>query len=115
MVDSRTKNGASKDHDYLLCIRKNEEGRIRGKCADMGKYSNPDNDPRGPWMSADMTGLATPEQRPNLHYDLENPNTGIVYDCPTTGWRYEPSRMASLIEKNEVIWPPKRTGRPILS
>ena len=112
MVDSRTKNGASKDHDYLLCIRKTEEGRIRGKCADMGKYSNPDNDPRGPWMSADMTGLATPEQRPNLHYDLLNPHTGIVYDCPATGWRYEPSRMASLIEKNEVLWPPKRTGRP---
>lgn len=112
MVDSRTKNGASKDHDYLLCIRKTEEGRIRGKYADMGKYSNPDNDPRGPWMSADMTGLATPEQRPNLHYDLLNPNTGIVYDCPATGWRYEPSRMASLIEKDEVIWPPKRTGRP---
>ena len=112
MVDSRTKNGASKDHDYLLCIRKTEEGRIRGKLADMGKYSNPDNDPRGPWMSADMTGLATPEQRPNLHYDLLNPKTGIVYKCPPTGWRYEPSRMASLIENDEVLWPPKRTGRP---
>ena len=112
MVDSRTKNGASKDHDYLICYRRTEDARIKGKLADMSKYSNPDNDPRGPWMSADMTGLATPEQRPNLHYDLTNPITGVVYKCPPTGWRYERSRMASLVENGEVLWPPKPEGRP---
>lgn len=35
-------------------------------------------------MSADMTGLATASQRPNLHYDLENPESGITYKCPPT-------------------------------
>lgn len=112
MVDSRTKNGASKDHDYLLCYGRKEEGYILGKESDKTKYSNPDNDPKGPWMSADMTGLATASQRPNLHYNLTDPVTGIVYACPPTGWRYEPKRMSELIDNGEIIFPKDATGRP---
>ena len=112
MVDSRTKNGASKDHDYLLCYGRKEDCHILGKESDKTKYSNPDNDPRGPWMSADMTGLATESQRPNLHYDLTDPKTGITYVCPPTGWRYEPKRMSELIDNGEVIFPKDVAGRP---
>ena len=112
MVDSRTKNGASKDHDYLLCYGRREDCRILGKESDKAKYSNPDNDPRGPWMSDNMVGLATESQRPHLHYNLTNPTTGITYSCPPTGWRYEPKRMSELIERNEVIFPADPTGRP---
>lgn len=111
-VDSRSKNGASVDHEYVLCFRKSDKGLIRGAEKDLNKYSNPDNDPKGDWMSADMTGLSTIDQRPNLHYDLENPITGIIYKCPATGWRYEPKRMKELIKNNEVIFPPKPDGRP---
>ena len=111
-VDSRSKNGASVDHEYILCFRKSDKGLIRGAEKDLEKYSNPDNDPKGNWMSADMTGLATIDQRPNLHYDLENPKTGIIYKCPPTGWRYEPKRMKDLIKNNEVLFPSKPEGRP---
>lgn len=111
MVDSRTKTGVSEDHEYAVCYSK-QGGRIRGKSPDMSKYSNPDNDPKGDWMSADMTGLATASQRPNLHYDLTNPSTGIVYPCPATGWRYEKSRMQELIDNHEIIFPKDPTGRP---
>ena len=111
-VDSRSKNGASVDHEYILCFRKSDKGLIRGAEKDLEKYSNPDNDPKGNWMSADMTGLATIDQRPNLHYDLENPTTGIIYKCPPTGWRYEPKRMKDLIKNNEVLFPSKPDGRP---
>ena len=112
MVDSRSKTGVSEDHEYLLCFAKQRNNRIRGQNTDMSKYSNPDNDPRGDWMSADMTGLATASQRPNLHYDLENPKTGIVYSCPPSGWRYERKRKAQLIENDEVIFPENPNGRP---
>jgi len=111
MVDSRTKTGVSEDHEYLLCYSK-QGWRIRGKSPDMSKYTNPDNDPNGDWMSADMTGLATASQRPNLHYDLTNEITGITYACPPTGWRYEKSRMQELIRNGEVIFPKEPTGRP---
>ena len=111
-VDSRAKNGVSTDHEYIICYRKSTDAVIRGADKDMDKYSNPDNDSRGDWMSADMTGLATKDQRPNLHYDLENPKTGIVYQCPPTGWRYEPKRMQQLLENDELIFPNKVDGRP---
>ena len=111
-VDSRSKNGASVDHEYLICYRKTENGVIRGAEKDLNKYSNPDNDPRGDWMSADMTGLATKDQRPNLHYDLINPKTGKTYKCPPTGWRYEPQRMKELIANEEIIFPRNSDGRP---
>lgn len=113
-VDSRAKTGLSSDHEYLMIYRKNEESRLRGQEKDLTKYSNPDNDPRGPWMSADMTGLATKEQRPNLHYNLKNPDTGIEYPCPENGWRYSQSTMKRLIEDNRVIWPSLSSGRPRL-
>ena len=112
MVDSRSKTGVSEDHEYLICFAKQPEKRIRGQETDMSKYSNPDNDPRGDWMSADMTGLATALQRPNLHYDLVDPLTGVTYKCPPTGWRYERKRMQQLIENNEVLFPAKEDGRP---
>jgi len=111
-VDSRSKNGASVDHEYVLCFRKSDKGLIRGAEKDLEKYSNPDKDPKGNWMSADMTGLATIDQRPNLHYDLENPKSGIIYKCPPTGWRYEPKRMKDLIKNNEIIFPSNPDGRP---
>ena len=111
-VDSRAKNGASTDHEYVIVYKKSEVGIIRGAEKDLDKYSNPDNDPKGDWMSADMTGLATKEQRPNLHYNLIDPETKITYECPPTGWRYEPKRMTQLINNDEVIFPNKPEGRP---
>ncbi len=111
-VDSRSKDGASNDHEYCLVYRKVSSSRIRGGEKDLDKYSNPDNDPRGPWMSDNMVGLATKDQRPNLHYDLYNHKTGKTYTCPPTGWRYEPKRMYQLIENDEVLFPSKDDGRP---
>ena len=112
MVDSRSKTGVSEDHEYLLCYTKTNGQRILGAKADMSKYSNPDNDSRGDWMSADMTGLATASQRPNLHYNIENPETGIMYACPPLGWRYDKYRMKELIQEKEIIWPNSPEGRP---
>ena len=63
-------------------------------------------------MSADMTGLATASQRPNLHYEFSNPETGITYACPPLGWRYDRKHMEDLIQNGEVIWPSSPSGRP---
>ena len=112
MVDSRAKSGVSEDHEYMLCYAKSANQRIRGALTDMGKYSNPDNDPRGDWMSADMTGLATASQRPNLHYDICNPETNTIYGCPPLGWRDDRNRMNALISNKEIIWPSNPEGRP---
>ena len=74
--------------------------------------TNPDNDPRDFWTSANMVGLLPEEQRPNCHYDLINPKTGINYGKPKMGWRYDPATMHRLIEDDRIIWPKSPKGRP---
>jgi len=59
--------------------QKNSEFSARGIERDESKFSNPDGDPRGLWMSRSILGLATKEQRPNLHYDVVDPKTGRVF------------------------------------
>jgi len=112
MADSRNEDRASTDHEYVVCYR-SQATRLKGNPIDKTKYSNPDNDPRGPWFSADLTGIANKEERPNLHYDLVNPESGIVYPpSPTRGWGCARDTMAGLIAEKRIIWPPKPDGRP---
>jgi len=106
--DNRTKNGASVDHEYVLCYG----SRLRGDQRNIEQFANPDNDPRGAWTSGNMVGLATKEARPNLHYDLIDHSTGTNYGCPNQGWRYDKKRMKALIDDMRVIWPSKPSGRP---
>ncbi len=112
MADSRNQDRSSTDHEYVLAYR-NSKATLRGKDIDVEKYSNPDDDPRGPWFSADITGLATKERRPNLHYDVVNPETGNVYHpSPTRGWSVSKETFQKLIEENRILWPASPTGRP---
>ena len=59
-----------------------------------------------------MVKLDTAEQRPNLHYDLIDPEAGINYGCPAKGWRYDRSSMARLIDEKWILWPLTPQGRP---
>jgi len=114
MADSRNQDRASTDHEYILSYR-NQRAVLRGKDIDLEKFSNPDNDPRGSWFSADLTGLATKEQRPNLHYPIENPKTGLVYPpSKTRGWSISKDNFHKYIEQDMILWPSKPEGRPRL-
>lgn len=106
--DNRSKNGASVDHEYVLTYG----NKLRGADRLLTSYSNPDKDSRGDWTSANMVGLATADRRPNLHYDLIDPDSSINYGCPPMGWRYDRKRMAKLIEEKRVLWPATPDGRP---
>ena len=106
--DNRNVTGVSTDHEYILCYGTS----LRGDERKAGLYSNPDNDPRGDWGSGNMVGLATKESRPNLHFDLIDPETGINYGCPARGWRYDHERMAKLISEGSILWPETPEGRP---
>lgn len=110
--DNRKVTGVSSDHEYILVYCKYNISRLRGVLKDTDKFNNPDNDERGPWRSADLTGLLPKSLRPNCHYDLVNPVTGISYDCPPKGWRYEKSTMNKKIEEGRILWPAESSGRP---
>ncbi len=113
--DSRNLNGISGDHEYVFCYQRVAGFRAQGQKKDLGKYKNPDNDPRGPWMSDNLTGLANQAERPNLHYDIKHPRTGLHYKPhPSRGWLYGQERMAELVNDDRILWPKKPTGRPRL-
>jgi site-specific DNA-methyltransferase (adenine-specific)/adenine-specific DNA-methyltransferase len=113
-LDSRSLTGISNDHEYVLVYSRIQNGcKFKGQQRDESKYSNPDNDPRGSWMSRSILGLANIKDRPNLHYDLEDPRTGLRYPCPeNTGWRYSRDTMAEKLAEGKIIFPKKETGRP---
>ena len=111
--DNRNINGVSIDHEYIISYSKKSGIRLfKGETRTSDGYSNPDNDPKGAWTSANMAGIATASQRPNLHYDLINPKTGINYGRPKMGWRYDKKTMARLIDEGRIIWPKDENGRP---
>lgn len=111
--DSRNISGISEDHEYLVCYGRTQSAKFQGASRDETKYSNPDNDPRGPWMSDNLTGLADATARPNLHYEVTNPDTGIDYDPhPRRGWAVAPDTMARLIAEGRILWPKSASGRP---
>lgn len=66
-------------HETLLAYRKSamfKRNLLPLTLDQTGRYKNPDHDPRGPWQSMDYTCRYTAEERPNLYYPIQNPNTG---------------------------------------
>jgi len=111
--DARATSGVSIDHEYILAFGKKNSTRLRGGERDETKYANPDKDPRGPWMSRSILGLAPKERRPNLHFTMTDPDTKWTFDPPPeTGWRYEPPTMNRRIMEKRILFPPTRNGRP---
>ncbi|MCM3470183.1 site-specific DNA-methyltransferase [Brevibacillus borstelensis] len=112
-ADNRNINMASTDHEYILVYGRSEKAKLKGKEIDITKYKNPDNDPRGPWASIDLTGLADKNERPNLHYDIVDPVTGISYPPhPGRGWSKSRETIQRMIENNEILFPKDPSGRP---
>jgi len=111
--DARALTGLSTDHEYLLVYFKGSDGEFHGVPRDESKFANPDNDPRGEWMSRSILGLATPDRRPNLHYPIIEPVTNRQFHPPTnTGWRYSRETMNKLITEGRILFPKKDDGRP---
>lgn len=65
-------------------------------------FSNPDNDPRGPWK-------ADPFQvggwRPNQQYEIVNPNTGKTYlPNPNCSWKNDFKKYQELVAENRIVF-----------
>jgi len=67
-------------------------------------YSNPDNDPRGPWASTDYTCKWSPEERPNLAYNIDNPFTGKKVYPKEKAWRFSQEEHQKNVEQSKVWW-----------
>lgn len=93
--------------DFILVYSKSEnfKNNLLPRTADSAaRYSNPDNDPRGPWKAVDYLNQATPEKRPNLCYDIINPNTGLTIKNTKKAWKYDPNTHAQHVKENRIWW-----------
>ena len=104
----------STDHEYVLAYQKHEFTSL-GIGKDFGNYSNPDNDPRGDWVSGDLTVGMGKDLRPNQYYTLADPRTGKTYPAnPNRVWAYVPESMDKLVVEGRVIFPTDTSRRPML-
>jgi len=112
-ADNRNQSNVSTDHEYILAYAKTDQSKFLGSEIDVSKYSNPDNDSRGPWASVDLSGLATATQRPNLHYNIIDPETGNVYPPnPSRGWSKSKKTIEKMIKEGRIRFPKSPSGRP---
>lgn len=96
----------SEDHDYILVYAKNNADwtpRLLPQTEEMlARYKNPDNDPRGPWQSDNLT--ARNRYDAGL-YAVTSPS-GRVINGPPTGryWSISQATFAALEKDNRIWW-----------
>ena len=114
-TDNRIKTRLSPDHEYIFVYGKSESSRIEGRVIDRSDFRNPDNDPRGPYVTDPLKGKATASERPNLHdYNMEQPGTTNLWKPdPAKGWITDRAGYERLLSENRIWWPPNpATGWP---
>ena len=97
----------SNQREHIIAYRKSDAvSHIRVKRDDKlnETYSNPDDDPRGSWVSSSYVNPAVKEQRPNLVYPVVNPHTGKSVNHPTHAWKYSQSTHEKHVKENRLWW-----------
>lgn len=104
-------DNTSVDHEYVLCYGKNK-GRLAGIGRTYAGYTNPDNDPRGPWKA---DNLSAGKAGGDVYYPIKDPVTGNEF-LPPQGryWPYSRKTMAEKISEGRIIFPADASGRPML-
>ncbi|MBK9614367.1 MAG: site-specific DNA-methyltransferase [Uliginosibacterium sp.] len=93
--------------DHVICYRQSAAlatlKEPRNEKSD-GNYANPDNDPRGPWMTSSYVNPAIKEKRPNLVYSLVNPFTEAEVTHPTHAWKYAKEEHLRHVSERRLWW-----------
>lgn len=91
-------------HSYVLIYCKDalsfKLGSLERTDEDNKAYSNPDNDPKGPWRSGDVRNAL---YRPNLIYDIVSPSGKIIKPCEN-GWRWSKEAVDEKIKTGEIVF-----------
>ncbi len=107
-----TKNDSSlisSSHEYLLCFAKSidlaDVGMLPRTSEMDARYSNPDNDPRGPWKPIPMYADG---ERKNGRFTITSPNGKQHEPEKNSHWRYAEKDILNLISDNRISF--GRTG-----
>jgi adenine-specific DNA-methyltransferase len=100
-------------HDYVICYAKSKSrlsfNRFdRTQEAD-DRYENPDNDPRGPWTSSDLTRR---EYREHDFYPISLPGGREVYPAAGRSWSIPKATFEALVKDNRIWFGPDGNAMP---
>lgn len=103
----------SRNHDTILCYAKDKEKFIlnllpRNDEAD-SRFSNPDNDPRGPWSSGPIQAGPRNESRV---YEIVCPSGRVVLPPPQYCWRFSKERFQEMVADNRIYFGPDGNNVP---
>lgn len=94
-------------HNYILIYSKSMECEIlrMSRTEEHNvNYSNPDNDPKGPWRSGDVR---SPHLRKNLKFIIKTPK-GKIISPPENGWRWTKQQVQEKIKSGEIVFSEKQ-------
>lgn len=104
--------GIADMHDHILVFRKSPEferellPRTEKQTA---RYTNPDNDPRGPWASGEYVSSKSRFERPTLWYPILHPLTGEeVWPDENAVWRYSREMHLKMESEGRLFWGEKK-------
>ncbi|PTO39047.1 site-specific DNA-methyltransferase [Enterococcus mundtii] len=99
----------SSSHEYIICYARYKRNSSNEKHGfkrnllpreDTDAYSNPDNDPKGPWKPDPITA----HNYYDANYTIEKPN-GVIINRPSDRfWVYSEKTLKEKIKNNEIIW-----------
>ena len=98
-------------HNHVLCYCLDRRSFAFGaEGVDESNFSNPDDDPRGPWVADPMDA---PNVRENLTYEIVNPDTGKTH-LPPAGrcWRFSRERYDDAVKERRIVFGKRGTSRP---
>lgn len=106
----------SEDHDFILVFAKDGirwTPNLLPRTAEMeSRYSNPDNDSRGPWTSGDLSARNPYSEG---RYAIKCPSGRIIAGPPPgTYWRISRAKFDSLNEDGRIWWGEKGDNVPRL-
>lgn len=98
------KKGIDAMHDYVLCYgrtpRAAQVNLLPRTSKQDSAYSNPDNDPRGPWKAVDATRA---EHRDYAYYGIVTPSGKEVWPAKGRSWVFTKEEVPALIA-NGLLW-----------
>lgn len=92
--------------DHLLVFARSDKFRpqlIEREEEANARYQNLDSDPRGPWKAIPFLNPLSPEERPNLAYEIVHPS-GRTIRPKRKAWRSEETVWKRLVNENRVWW-----------
>ena len=103
----------SNSHDYILMYTKDAEkfviGRLERTAEANARYSNPDNDPRGVWMSSD---ISVKTYNASCDYPIITPSGKVVEPPAGRCWSLSKNAFFERLQDNRIWFGPNGDNTP---